>query len=305
MKIKLYIITYNRPKALEETLDRIILTDQAEVEITVVNNHTNFYVRRDRGCYYRGGVYGPLRILHNQTRPNWSCGNLSENYNQCLLDGFRSLTSPDCDIVTHIQDDCMLHEDWMKNLLKMHEKYTFVVGKYGDNIVSYKPEAVKKIGMWDENFCGIQHKEADYLIRALICNKEKSCINDILHKRMLNNEDALELDIVGDRNFKVVGGKLKRLPDDGQHEKIKLAAVKPNKLLRAYFASKWNGTRQPEFNVNNADGWFTDWTEDFVKSPPRLPANFGTFIKYPWFEKDLDDNILCRYLISVKREWFG
>jgi len=76
----------------------------------------------------------------------------------------------------------------------MHQKYTFVTGQLGDNIVSYRPEAVKKIGMWDERFITPSNKEADYYIRALIYNKEKSLINDRVHGRLLNEHDALELD---------------------------------------------------------------------------------------------------------------
>lgn len=76
----------------------------------------------------------------------------------------------------------------------MLEKYTFVVGAIGDSVCAWRPEAVKKIGMWDERFVSISHKEADYYIRALMYNKEKSCIGDRAHQRFINAHDYLELE---------------------------------------------------------------------------------------------------------------
>ena len=129
-----------------------------------------------------------------------------------------------------MQNDTVVDKNWCKNLFKMHEKFNFIVGQFGDNLVSYTAEAVKKIGIWDENFTGIQYKEADYWIRALIFNKEKSCINDTLHGLELNNNDALSLDIAEGRNFeiektlkeKILGGEgvLKRRADDEEHKEI-------------------------------------------------------------------------------------
>lgn len=279
--LKLYIVTYDRPKILDDTLTNLFNTDFVDLdntEVVIINNYSNFSLQPE--------FVDRVRVLHNMTRPDWSYGNLSENYNQVLIDGFRSLQEPDAAVVVHIQEDCVLVKDWVSNLFEMHKRFTFIVGKYGDNIVSYQPEAVMKIGMWDENFCGIQHKEADYWIRALICNKEKSCINDILHHRELNNKEALDLDTTEGRNFKMLGNRMRRLQDDAHHTDIKNRAVVMNDLLRHYFFLKWTNTWK---EVPKAKGWLVDWSEDFIANPPKLPRNFKLFMRYPYFEHAIED----------------
>ena len=110
----------------------------------------------------------------------------------------------------------------------MHKDFNFIVGSFGDNLVSYTSEAVKKIGIWDENFSGIQYKEADYWLRALIFNKDKSMINDTLHGIELNNKNALSLDISKGRNFKVEKTlKQKLFGGDGVlKEKLMMMSIK-------------------------------------------------------------------------------
>lgn len=283
--IRLFIITYDRPKALDETLTTLFSTDFAHLpekdrQVWIINNHPHFSLN-DR-------YVDRVKVLHNQTRSPNSCGNLSENYNQALIWGFESLTSPACDQVVHIQDDCELDSFWYSNLRIMHKRYSFIVGSFGDNIVSYLPEAVRKVGLWDENFCGIQHKEADYWIRALIWNKDKSMIGDTMHNRGLNCDEMLPLDIVGCRNIKQVDGKLKRGQDDEHHAGIKRQAVKANEILRAYFYKKWFGTWKHEL-PRDLEGWLVNWPEEFVANPPKYPRWHLTPFRYPWFEVGIEN----------------
>ena len=44
MKIKLFIVTYNSPKYLDENLRSAVASDLVEYdyEITIINNHSNF-----------------------------------------------------------------------------------------------------------------------------------------------------------------------------------------------------------------------------------------------------------------------
>jgi hypothetical protein len=295
MKIKVYIVTYRRNKVLNnlvKNLDDTGFFDLNESQVNIINNHSDFHIDEK----YRSKT----RVLHNMTRPDWSCGNLAENYNQALVDGFRNLIKPDCDIVITLQNDAVLCDDWLDNLLKMHEKYSFVVGQYGDTIVSYKPEAVRKIGMWDENFVTVQHKEGDYWIRALVFNKEKSCINDTLHGRLLNNHDSLLLDITGDQNFQNVGGTIKKLVDDAEHAYIKPRMTRCSALLLNYFQAKWSGTWK---SSPQREGWLVNWPSDFVESPPSPPRRLPIYVRYPYFEKDIENLIEKSYFVPPV-EWY-
>jgi len=268
--IKVFIVTYRRTDVLNKTLD--ILFNQTDfksipnTEINIINNHSEFYLE-DR-------FKDKVNVFHNNTRPDWDTGNLARNWNEALLHGFVDLKNPDAKIVTTMQNDIILHPNWATNLLKLHQKYTFVTGCLGDNIVSYRPDAVKKIGMWDERFLNPANKDADYFLRALIYNKEKSMINDTAHNRLLNSHDALPLD-----------------QNVYQGAEPEWRKVKSNDMSREawYHASqifywKWKDTwkSQPKYY-----GWLTKWSKDFVDNPPSSPK-VPNFVQYYYFEKDTD-----------------
>ena len=285
-KIKVYITTYKRCDVLNHTLTKLFDSDFKDIdntEVNIINNHSEFRID-DK-------FKNKVNILHNVLRPDWSNGNLAENWNQALINGFKNLNKPDSEYVITMQNDTVVHQDCFKNLMKMHKKYNFIVGRFGDNFVSYTPEAVKKIGIWDENFFGVQYKEADYWIRALIYNKEKSMINDTLHGLELNNKDALELDVTDDRNFVEEDGfrgnkTLKRKADDKEHQEIwKTRSGEYKEYAWKYFIRKWKGTwiKEP-----SKSGWVKSWSKDFIKNPPDLSkSKVQAYIKYLYFEKDI------------------
>ena len=284
--MKIYIVTYKRSDILNDTLDKLFSSDFSSfqnTEVNIINNHSEFHLSQE--------FANKVNVIHNELRPDWSNGNLAENWNQAILNGFKSLTKPDCKYLVTLQNDTSVHPDWCGNLIKMHEEFSFIVGKYGDNLVSYTPEAVKKIGMWDENFFGVQYKEADYWIRALIFNKNRSCINDILHGVELNNKHALELDTTIDRNFiEELGFKgsntLKRKADNSEHQEIwKTRSGMYKQYAWKYFYEKWKGTwtSEPE-----KQGWIKNWSQEFIDNPPDIrKSNIKNIIKYIYFEKDL------------------
>ena len=209
------------------------------------------------------------------TRADFSTGNLGRDWNSAIINGFQDLNNPDTDILVTIQDDCKLVKDWTARLYKMYEKgYTLIVGRHGDNFVSYKAEAIKKIGLFDERIYGIAHKEGDYWLRALIFNKEKSLIADLQHKRLVNDHDFIDVEI---------------LPDNRSEEWMELRNTSEvhlgNKIASWVFFDKWEGTwkSRPE-----ADGWLRNWSKDFIENPPSAPKG-KQYIYYYYFEKDIED----------------
>ena len=295
-KMKVYITTYKRSDILNDTLQKLFESDFAKVpntEVNIINNHSDFFLKPE--------FEDKVSVLHNVLRPDWSNGNLAENWNQALINGFKNLNKPDCEYVVTLQNDTSVHPNWFGNLMKTHEKFNFVVGKYGDNLVSYTPEAVKNIGMWDENFFGVQYKEADYWIRALIFNKEKSCINDTLHGIELNNEKALELDTTIDRNFIEEPGfagahTLKRRADDAEHQDIwKTRSGIYKEYSWNYFHKKWSGTWKHD---PTKQGWVKNWSDEFINNPPDITkSRIKNVIKYLYFEKDINNLDSKNYLV--------
>lgn len=139
--LKIFIVTYKRTGVLNETLDRLFnktdFTSIPDTEVNIINNHSEFELNTE--------FVDKVNVIHNNTRPDWDTGNLARNWNEALLHGFRDLNNPDAKIVVTMQNDIVLSPNWATNLLKMHQKYTFITGQLGDNIVSYTPEAVKKL----------------------------------------------------------------------------------------------------------------------------------------------------------------
>lgn len=300
-KIKIYIVTYKRTDVLNDTLETLFDSDFRELEnteVNLINNHTEFNLDKK----FKDKVY----VLHNTLRPDWSNGNLGENWNQALINGFRNLDNPASEYVVTMQNDTVVDKNWCKNLFKMHKDFNFIVGSFGDNLVSYTSEAVKKIGIWDENFSGIQYKEADYWLRALIFNKDKSMINDTLHGIELNNKNALSLDISKGRNFKVEktlkqklfggDGVLKRKADDDEHRKIwdTRGGIYKSHAWE-YFKYKWSGTWKEE---PKKEGWIKNWTQEFIDNPPDISkSNIKVIFRYIYFEKNIEDLKQKNYLI--------
>lgn len=294
--IKVYIVTYKRSDILNDTLDKLFKSDfinYENTEVNIINNHTEFYLEER--------FKNKVRIIHNETRPDWSNGNLAENWNQALLHGFKNLNKPDAKYVVTFQNDTSVHPKWCSNLIEMHKNFNFIVGKYGDNLVSYTPEAVKKIGMWDENFFGVQYKEADYWLRALIFNKDKTCINDTLHGIELNNENALELDTTIDRNFIEESGfrgenTLKRKADNKEHQLIwSTRGGDYKKYAWLYFYKKWEGTWKSN---PTKSGWVKNWPKELKDNPPDIKkSKIKNVIKYFYFEKDIPNLDKKNYLL--------
>ncbi len=278
-KIKIFICTYKRSDVLNELLENIFTSDFKDyenTEVNIINNHSSFHMDEK----YEGKV----NVYHNMCRPDWSCGNLGQTWNQALVLGFKNLIQPDAKYVICLQNDCVLDKKWCSNLLTMHQNYDFIAGRFGDNILSYKVNAVKTIGLWDESFQN-PHHEADYYIRALHFMKDKCLINDEMHRRVWNpNDDYLTLDIPDGRN---INEQLIRKPDDKENEGIWVGCRGGiiNDYGWRYFQHKWNGTHKLEVSK---EGWIKDWSKEILENPPKPKENSMTMM-YPYFEKDIID----------------
>jgi hypothetical protein len=291
-KIKIYIMTYKRCEVLNDTLEKLFKSDFSKVkntEVNIINNHSEFYLRPE--------FKNKVNVLHNVLRPDWSNGNISENYNQAFINGIIDLNNPDTEILVTLQNDAVVHPNWCENLNKLFNKgYNFVTGLCGDTIVAYKPEAIKKIGMWDENLPA-QYKETDYFLRALIYNKSKSSINDIAHGILLNHEPGHPIESFDERNFVItqVNDKkvIKRKPDDLEQQKIwdRSRGGIYKATAWNYFYNKWEATWDLGNPIHNRKetGWIKNWKKEMIENPPDLrKSKIKSAIRYIYFEKDLD-----------------
>lgn len=230
-------------------------------DIYVINNHSNFSID--------DGFKDKTKVLNNNLRADFSTGHLSRNWNQAIINGFKSLVEPDCEIVIACQEDTIFLKDTFKRTFDLHKKYTFIQAGRGDNYMSFTPTAVKNIGLWDERFCNIGYQEADYFIRAYLYNRNSSTINDFSHKRFWNKEyDCYDAPIL--HPWFKTGQKV---VDVSQAHKD---SQKHHDISRAIFQAKWG-------KINDLE-----WNEEFFKALPPKPL-IPNYIFYPYFEKNIID----------------
>lgn len=275
MKSKIYILTYQREKVLFDTIRKVLnSTDIGNTEINVINNYGKLNLPEE---------FSKVNIINNETRPDWSNGNMAENWNQAIIHGFKDLNNPDCDNVITLQNDAAIHKDWYKTITELHKKYEFIVGQFGDNVVSYTPNHIKKVGIWDERFCGLPHKESDYWLRSIIHNKELSTINDKQAKRTYNlTKEAEKLDV----NTKNRDRDWRRIKTQSQgrrthNNKKTTGNYYISAYIIKYYKWKWNLDVDPtKFMISNWD------SETFKNLNPKKEI-----IKYPYFEKDINQEL--------------
>ena len=255
MKIKQYIVTYNNEFQINSCLESIFskLSDEelSILEINVINNHSNFILHNE--------FIGKVNVLHNTLRADFSTGHLSRNWNQAIINGFQDLNNPDCDIVITNQDDTRFADNYINKIVELHNRFDLIQLGYGDNFISYTPNAIKRIGLWDERFCNIGYQEADYFMRAAIYLNDKASINDFSHYRLFNNIDN------SDSILQLI------TPGYDRREESHFVSMKFHPHSRYMYQLKWGINPESGFsNIQNVS--------------PKI----NSFVLYPYFEKDVE-----------------
>jgi hypothetical protein len=267
MRIKLYIVTYRGKERLGVTLKSLFKTSDDRVEINIINNHSDFEIDKE--------FQNNVNIIHNSLRPDWSDGHLSRNWNQAIINGFKDLNSPDCDILVCSQDDSVFQNEWVDNLVKIHENLSFIQNGHGDQFHSYTPDAIKKIGIWDERFCGIALQAADYFWRSVLFNKDKSSIQDPRHQRVHNpifpESIQLSQNLFVDSDVRLIDQSW----SNDKNNEVPIA----QKLIKY----KYGYDPYP-------------WTKQKIESS-KAEFKGLNFITYPYFEKYIEELVEKNYLI--------
>ena len=147
MKIKQYIVTYNNEKQINNCLNSIFtqLSDEELniLEVNVINNHSDLSINKE--------FLTKIKILNNDLRPDFSTGHLSRSWNQAIINGFRDLKKPDCDILITNQDDTKFTKNYINKTLELHQTFDLLQFGWGDNFVSYNINAIKKLDYGTKN----------------------------------------------------------------------------------------------------------------------------------------------------------
>ena len=265
MKIKVFIVTYNSD-LIFDNIKSLLSSDLVNYDysINVIDN----YCKNENLIDFCKD--NNINLFENKIRPSFSTGHLSRSWNQCIINGFKDLNNPDCDILVLCQDDNLFLSSWCSELINHHDTYEFISMGAGDQFHSYKPEHIKKVGLWDERFCNIGYQEYDYLIASYVYNKDKSSINDRAHHK---HHNSIGMKFIScDDCF--VGG--------ARNDKRHLDSVKYHEISKNILINKWG---QESMN------WNLEYLNGISKS------NIQNYIYYPYFEKDIYNLKEKNYLI--------
>ena len=257
MKIKIYILTWQDAEALNRNLVTLFegfrwVPGGVDIHVNVINNHTNFSINP----LYKEHV----NIIHNVAQPDFATAMLARMWNTAIIHGFKDLKNPDADIVVTAQDDTIWVIDWFNKLSIVMEDFDFYADDAGDMVCAYKPNAIKKIGMWDERF-HYGFGEGDYFLRAIKYLPEKSSINDFAHGRTWN--PTLHL--------------AKRPEPDGNRYLEQNRSHHYRGLSWANFLYKWG--------FQDMEGRWPENIQERVLTTPTIPST----ILYPYFEMDIEN----------------
>jgi hypothetical protein len=257
MRVKLYILTWKDKYALDRNLRSLFDIFQYDLtgfdlHVNIINNHTDFYIAPE--------FENQVNIIHNRATPDFATAMLGRMWNTAIIHGFKDLNNPDADVVVTVQDDTVWNYDWLFQLKKVMTNYDFYADDAGDMVCAYTPNAIKKIGLWDERF-HYGFGEGDYFLRAIKYLPEKSSINDFAHGRVW--KPTLHL------------------------------AKRPEPKAERYEEQ----SRAHKFRGLSWEVWRYKWKTDALEG--RWPENIQTLVDhsemvphhilYPYFEMDVED----------------
>lgn len=269
MRLKIFVVTYNNNWVLNDWFLRTLKKSfypKDSVEIFIINNHSNFIISDE----YKSII---SNVLHNKLRLDSSTGYLARSWNQAILNGFKDLDNPDCDILVLCQNDNMFEKNWYDRTISIVEKYKYASIGTGDQCQIITPEAIKNIGLYDERFSCIVHQEADYFLRAAVFYKEFSSINDANHNRYHNVMDE-NLYIVEITN-----------PGVNHSRQFHIVGEQYHSIYYRLFKKKWG--IEP-----------MDWTIQ-PNCLDNIEPKIESYILYPYFEDKIykDQLLKQKYLI--------
>jgi len=173
-QLSIWIVTYNRPDALNQAISDFLESTPENVPINVISNHSKLNLFKDYGSR--------VRVWMNNLRSDESWGYLSRNWNQCFYLGLR-----DYEWILCSQDDVRVKKGWIE-LIQQNPHYDFYTASYFDVVFMLNQSAFKKIGWFDERFIVMDYHDNDYLRRAYQkLGREKICAED-KHGWMLNGK---------------------------------------------------------------------------------------------------------------------
>lgn len=254
-KLSVWIVTYNRPDAINRTIQDFLQTTPSYVPINVISNHSNLQLDQD---------YGPrVKIYMNILRPDQSWGYLARNWNQCFYFGFKEYEWVLCS-----QDDVRILPGWLENI-QQHPDYDFYTAPYFDVIFMINRHAFRQVGWFDERFVVMDYQDNDFFRRCYQrLGKEKISSED-KHGWQWNGRSTGFINPIGQSSFWRHG------PDEGY--------IQPDDHPRG------RGDKRFIHNTINANFLYKKWGATIKRNHQELNLRqrIPDIDWYPWFTKEM------------------
>lgn len=306
-KIWVTIVTYNNSQRLNENVEGLLASDlvtsgKYDWYIEAINNHSNFYLRPE--------FEKMVKVHHNTVRPDWAYeGFLSRDYNSALIRGFKNLKAPINDCVIILQDDVVVKPNFMEKLEAARNLgIVFVMSGNGDSFNAFFPEAVRKVGLYDERFSSGFH-EGDYALRAIQKLGTKCSIGDFGHGRVWNNIDNGKFYTSHTQIDRFEQGRASKpdASDPGNTTRAESDFVTSPPFTQQQMENIWKRCgviwHEPFFRLKWGEYKFYDWSEDFMKNViPTLKERIPNHVYYSYFEKDIEgiyDEVYHDYIPEI------
>lgn len=265
-KIKVYAVRYK--ENIDIFLNKFYSDPTVEndmkdgsLQLFIINNYSTV----DRSLYSDKVTH----IFNNEIRPDFSTGHLSRNWNQAIINGFKDLDNPDCDVVVCMQIDAYLNKEWyqkVKKVLSTEEIQYFCCGN-GDECQLFRPAIIKKVGLFDERFCSIFYQEADYFLRVLTRAPQNAVFLDFKHIRVHN--EIIPTEELSEYIF------VETVENERQPESIAAfnVSLKTGSSTHKYFQHKW-----PSISCA------IHWNTAVIKESVNKDNINREYMLYPYFE---------------------
>lgn len=155
--VSIVITSYNRANMLKRCIDSLLRLDYPKYEIVIVNDGSTDNTKKMLKLYKN-----KVHVINHKTNKGTGAGKTS------------GILAAKNDLVALIDDDCIVHRDWLKvlveNLIKnMDDKVAAVttIGIYTGHSICYLKKIVIKAGLFDESFSMAFREDTDLAFRIL------------------------------------------------------------------------------------------------------------------------------------------
>jgi len=261
MSIPCWILTFNRPVALNRQIDAF----KHWTDINVFSNHPEVQLSPENHELWKEGK---LNILYNSLSDSEATSYCARSWNNIFLKALKTNDEIIC-----VQDDTLVNAPaaFRDLILDNKDRYDLIWGPGGDQFFYVKKKVLSRVGWFDERYLGCYCGDADWLKRIWQqWDHDRLSVYETHDWGFVHNPIGLERHIPTHIQSKACDANYMN-----QHHEIEgVVGVQTNSILehsQSFYCSKWG-------HMLNGTGPIS-----------RTDLPFGSLVSeidwYPWFTK--------------------